>query len=164
MSMQGFFVLFFRRFFPLFRFRGRPLATYYLYLRIFDILLWMGWGIGRFCLWGESGRICIIYGLFLLFILISKCKVFWGFLWGLPKKSVMDETVLGGVHWLHQPIFYASLIFRWLLVHVRNMYFHTIWYFHGIRGISRLQCGGALEYLCKSHQLLLSTKTTSISI
>ena len=67
---------FFGDFFPLFRFRGRPLATYYLYLRYFDILLWMGRGIGRFCLWGESGRIFIIYGLFLLFILFSTCKLF----------------------------------------------------------------------------------------
>ena len=152
--MQRFFLFcFFGDFFPLFRFRGRPLATYYLYLRYFDILLWMGRGIGRFCLWGESGHIFIIYGFFLLFILFSTCKVFWGFLWGLPKKSVMDETVLGGVHWPHQPIFYASLIFRWLLVDVRY-----------VLCISRLQCGGALEYLCKSHQLLLSTTTTSISI
>lgn len=55
---------FFGDFFPLFRFRGRPLATYYLYLRYFDILLWMGRGIGRFCLWGGSGYIFMIYLVF----------------------------------------------------------------------------------------------------
>ena len=153
--MQRFFLFcFFGDFFPLFRFRGRPLATYYLYLRYFDILLWMGRGIGRFCLWGESGRIFIIYMDYFYYLYFSvHVNYFEVFLWGLPKKSVMDETVLGGVHWPHQPIFYASLIFRWLLVNIRY-----------VLCISRLQCGGALEYLCKSHQLLLSITTTSISI
>ena len=59
-----FFVLLFRRFFPLFRFRGRPLATYYLYLRYFNILLWMGRGIGRFCLWVELVRLYDIWIIF----------------------------------------------------------------------------------------------------
>ena len=113
------FFLLFQSFFPLLRFRGRPLATYYLYLRYFNILLWMGRGIGRFCLWGGSGCIFMIYLVF--FSVIVMYFVF--FCGDFPQNSVMIKTVLG------ESIALNYLFFRRLLY---STYFLTECWCHKV--------------------------------